>query len=160
MRLLFAVVRSSLLGIVSVSEDSRPERVYSGRLDGWYEPVRAASQQRLLPDPFRYEPERWPIFTEASEDGQSGLQRLFSGPARLCENLVITAVLLTVATVMWLVDFRAAEGEVKRLVEGGPHLGHRRHRGEDFQLYDGFTLHEDGAVLQFKQRHVEGEGKA
>lgn len=58
-----------------------------------------------------------PIFTEASKDGQSGLQRLVFGPAQLCENLATTTVLLTFATVMWSRDFCVAEGEVERLVK-------------------------------------------
>ena len=49
----------------------------------------------------------------------------FSLGPRSCvaETLALTTMLLTVATVMWSIDFRAAEGEIGRLGEAGSAAG-------------------------------------
>jgi cytochrome P450 len=117
-----------------------------------------------FPDPFRYDPERWipggKYSAEQVKVAKAACSPFSLGP-RSCvaKNLAMTTILLTVATVVWSMDFRVAGGEMGRLGEREPHLGHGRHRREEFQLYGSFTVHKDGPVLQFKKRNLGTDEK-
>ena len=115
-----------------------------------------------FPSPLAYQPERW-ISSETDPAKQAQLaaakaaHQPFSLGPRSCvaKNLAITVIELTLATLIWEMDFRVAEGEIGRTGGGRPGLGWGREKEDDFQMYGNFTLTKDGPVLQFRRREVE-----
>lgn len=59
---------------------------------------------------------------------------------------------LTLARILWSLDFKTVEGEMGKLGEGGPGLGAGRERRDKHQLKDGFTAGKEGPVVQFRPR--------
>ena len=113
------------------------------------------------PSPFSYEPERWlPTGTDPAEQERLTLAKAAHNPFSLgprgcvAKNLGMTVMELTIATMMWEMDFRVAEGPSGRTGEGGPGLGYGRERKDEFQLYGNFTMTKDGPVLQFRRREI------
>ena len=75
--------------------------------------------------------------------------------ARMCaaRNMAVMELLLTVAHVIWAMDFKVADGPVGRIGQGGPGMQRGRERDDEFQVYGHFvTVGKDGPVLQFGKR--------
>jgi hypothetical protein len=115
-----------------------------------------------FPSPFSYEPERWlSSVMEPAEQERLAVAKAAHNPFSLgprgcvAKNLGLTVMELTLATLIWEMDFRVAEGPAGRTGEGGPGLGFGRERKDEFQLYGNFTMTKDGPVLQFRKRETE-----
>ncbi len=112
---------------------------------------------RYYEEPFEYRPNRWLV-----DDGTGSVDRAraafnpFSVGTRSClgKSLATTEMALTAATVLFMGDFRFAEGEKGMVGRGrrdGP-LG--RHRENEYQLFDHVTGQKNGPFLQFSRREV------
>ena len=112
-----------------------------------------------FPEPFKYRPERW-----LKDDGSPAdiLERAktafspFSTGPRSCVamNLAYVEMMLTMARVLWLADFKIPEGSLGHVGEGHPSRGFGRHRVDEYQLYDHWGSAKEGPFLQFKARVV------
>lgn len=113
---------------------------------------------RYYPQPFAYRPERW-----LEDDGTGGSVEKarhafnpFSLGMRGClgKGLAYHEVMTTVATVLYLGDFRFAEGELGRVGRGVPGAAYGRHRANEYQLRDHITGQKQGPWLCFTRREL------
>ncbi|KAK6076445.1 cytochrome P450 3A31 [Seiridium cupressi] len=112
---------------------------------------------KYYPDPFQYKPERWLV-----DDGTGSIERgrsvfnPFSVGSRGClgKGLANTEMMLTIATIMFVGDFKFADGEKGNVGRGQSGATHGRHRSNEYQLYDHVTCQKLGPFLQFSPRQV------
>ncbi len=109
-------------------------------------------------DPFCYQPERWlgeatAANTGKTESGTDGYMP-FSMGTRSCigKGLALVEAMLTMATVCWEFDFRAADASLGHSGGGHPDAPFGRHRADEFQLTDHITSAKDGPLIQFRRR--------
>jgi cytochrome P450 len=108
-------------------------------------------------EPFEYKPERWLV-----DDGTGSIERgrsvfnPFSVGTRGClgKGLANTEIMLTVATMLFVGDFRLADGEKGDVGRGQKGATHGRHRSNEYQLYDHVTSQKFGPFLQFSPRQA------
>ena len=107
------------------------------------------------PDPFTFRPERWLVGEDISTQGsvdlaQAALNPFSIGP-RGCigKGLALAEVMLAMATFIWTLDFKVAEGPIGQIGEGKSGAIRGRHRATEFQLRDHITSAKDGPYLQF-----------
>jgi cytochrome P450 len=108
-------------------------------------------------EPFKYIPERW-----LEDDGTGSIERArsvfnpFSLGARGClgKGLANTEMMLTIATILFVGDFKFADGEKGLVGRGRVGAVHGRHRPNEFQLYDHVTSQKLGPFLQFSTRQT------
>ncbi|KAH8817137.1 cytochrome P450 [Xylogone sp. PMI_703] len=113
------------------------------------------------PRPHKFEPERWLLASGATTAEQLALANSAMNPfsigQRACigKSLAMVELMLTFATVLWMLDFSLAdgkEGEVGQGKEAAP-LGRRN--PEEFQLYHGgITSEKEGPMLRFCRRDI------
>ena len=123
-----------------------------------------------FPRPFDFIPERWllsppsspsklPPFqvTEASIALARSAFIPFSTGPRVCvaRSLAYLEMTLAVATVLWAMDMKVADGEEGRLGEGGWGLAKEvlRERKGEYQVWDQITSGKDGPLLCFRLRN-------
>lgn len=118
-----------------------------------------------FPYPHRFMPERWCVSSETGTSPEqlrralSALNPFSVGP-RSCigKSMAMAELMLTMASVLWLFDFRLVDGPDARIGEGdlvAAALGRRN--PDEFQLsHGGVTSVKNGPVLQFMRRRVEG----
>jgi cytochrome P450 len=126
------------------------------------------------PAPFEYRPERWLSPTvknevqEAVTEGEAPKANVdsddvlkaksafnpFSIGPRGCigKGLANVELMLLMATIICRFDFRTAEGEDRRVGEGGAGCGVGRERVQEFQLFDHVTAAKDGPMVEFRER--------
>jgi cytochrome P450 len=106
------------------------------------------------PDPFTFLPDRW-IVGEGVARAQAAHTPFSIGP-RGCigKGLAMAELGLTMATVLWMLDFRTMPGPDGRLGEGvtGSSSSRWRHREKELQLHDHVTSAKKGPLLQFRPR--------
>ena len=108
-------------------------------------------------EPDAFIPERWLREAGVSEE-QLRLQyeayNPFSIGPRSCpgRQLAIMEVSLTLARVLWRMDFRLADGEEGKIGEGTVGAKHGRSRVGEYQLRTHVTASSDGPVLVFRNR--------
>ncbi|KAF2814017.1 cytochrome P450 [Mytilinidion resinicola] len=103
-------------------------------------------------DPFKYNPDRWLVEKEASTqqaiDQTSAFVPFSTGP-RGCigKGVALVEMMLTMAVVLYRLDFSTAAGD-----KSGGSVGaeYGRHRLDEFQLRDHITMSKDGPLLQFR----------
>lgn len=117
--------------------------------------------EKYYADPFLFRPERWIIGSKAKgfsskeefDVAQSAFMAFGKG-ARVCigRPLAFQESMTFMAMLLYLFDFRVAEGDVGKLGEGvlGAEFG--RHRPLEYQLYDHVTAVHEGPMLQFRKR--------
>lgn len=107
--------------------------------------------------PFTFSPERWMVgegdTTQASIALSSSAYVPFSSGPRGCvgKGMALTEMMLTMAMVLWRLDFKIAEGDTSG---GNPKAEWGRHRIAEFQLKDHVTAARDGPLLRFRERQV------
>jgi len=107
-----------------------------------------------FPRPHRFWPERWAAGPEKVALANSVLNPFSFGP-RGCigKSLAIVEITLTMATVIWLYDFKLVDGPGAAAGEGSSDNVWGRRNPDEFQLYHGgITSVKDGPVLQFAYR--------
>lgn len=108
-------------------------------------------------DPFTFSPERWLVGEQGSTKDSVALASSaytpFSMGPRGCigKGMALTEMMLTMATVLWTLDFKMAIGDS---AGGDANAAWGRHRPNEFQLKDHVTAARDGPVLHFRQRVV------
>jgi cytochrome P450 len=114
-------------------------------------------------EPFRFNPNRW-IESLSNPPEKIAVQRRAFHPfqmgARMCaaKNMAMAELLLTIARVLHVMDFKIADGPEGKLGEGKVGMGVGRERPEEFQLYAHYvTVQKDGPVLQFRKREFGQE---
>ena len=110
--------------------------------------------EAYFPDSFAFIPERW-LSSSSKPDQNLGMRDAYSpfsfGP-RGCigRPLAIMEISVTIARVMWLMDFRKAKGEIGAVGEGISGASDGRQRVEEFQLYSHLTSWAKGPFLEFR----------
>ncbi|KAK1754460.1 cytochrome P450 [Echria macrotheca] len=113
---------------------------------------------RYYPEPFHYRPERW-----LEDDGTGSIERAryafnpFGIGMRGClgKGLAYHEVMTAVATVLYLGDFRFADGELGQVGRGGAGgTSYGRHRRNEYQLRDHITGQKQGPWLCFTRREL------
>ncbi len=108
-----------------------------------------------FPDPFTFSPERWIIgegdTTKESVALASSAYVPFSSGPRGCigKGMALTELMLTMAMVLWRLDFKVADEDT---AGGSPDAEWGRHRPGEFQLKDHVTAARDGPLLHFRER--------
>ena len=110
--------------------------------------------ESYFPDSFTFSPERW-LSSPETQHGKldspmhNGAYNPFSLGPRGCVGrpLALMEISVTVARVMWFMDFRNAEGALETHSPGG--MGSRHHGGE-FQLYSHLTSYTKDNFLQLQ----------
>lgn len=108
------------------------------------------------PDPFTYKPERW-LESHTSRESIDKARSCFvpfSIGIRSClgKGLAYTEITLVIATMLFLGDFKFAEGELRNIGRGIKGVGGGRHRENEYQLYDHIAGQKQGPWLQFSRR--------
>ena len=106
-------------------------------------------------DPFTFLPERWMIGEQGTTQETVALASSayvpFSSGPRGCigKGMALTEMMLTMAMVLWRLDFKIAD---KDFAGGNPDAEWGRHRPGEFQLRDHVTAARDGPLLHFRER--------
>lgn len=116
---------------------------------------------RYYADPFLFRPERWIVGSQ--EEGLSCKEDVdaaqnafmaFGKGSRICigRPLAFQESMTFMAMMLYLFDFRVADGQAGKL--GGGVLGAEfgRHRPDEYQLFDHVTAVHEGPMLQFRKR--------
>jgi cytochrome P450 len=107
-----------------------------------------------FPRPDRFSPERWAAGPEQVALANAALNPFSFGP-RSCigKSLAIAEIMLTMATVIWLYDFKLVDGLDASIGGGSANNVWGRRNPDEFQLYHGgITSVSHGPVLQFACR--------
>ena len=108
-------------------------------------------------DSFRFFPDRW--LCDNPPDNSSAAHTVYSpfsfGP-RSCigRAFAMTEIAITLARVMWLMDFRLSETEIKNLDKGKRYKAEARNRIGEYQLYSHLTSYSQGPFLEFRARGI------
>ena len=115
------------------------------------------------PDPFVFEPERWLVREgdrgrnkEEVDRAHSAFTPFSKGP-RSCigKGLAVIELMSILATLLFVFDFKVADGEEGKLGAGIDGATGGRDRVGEYQLYDHVTAAKEGPVLQFRRRIVD-----
>lgn len=110
----------------------------------------------VFEDSFSFAPERWLADTVINADARKTLKACnpFSmGPTScLGRTFAMMELELTLARVLYLADFKMAEGPTGRLGEGSPTAGCGREKVYEFQLRTCLTSIPQGPILTFERR--------
>ncbi|KAH8724220.1 cytochrome P450 [Phaeosphaeriaceae sp. PMI808] len=103
-------------------------------------------------DPYVYRPERW-----LAEEGCAEARKAFnpfSIGMRGClgKGLAMKEMMLTMAMVLFVGDFKVAGGDIGNTGRGKIGAGVGREKWEEYQLWDFVTAQKKGPVLQFAKR--------
>jgi cytochrome P450 len=112
-------------------------------------------------DPFTFNPERWLLDDDASEDIKAEKRRMndaftaFSVGPRGCAGkaMAYMEASLTMAKMLWYCDFERSQGSLDKVGSGGAGKGQGREREKEFQLNDIMVSTHDGPYLLFKPRN-------
>lgn len=110
-------------------------------------------------EPYSFQPERWIVSEDNPKEKIEAARAAFipfsTGP-RGCvgKPLAMKELTLSLARILWSVDFKTADGEMGRLGEGQPGIGRGRERRDEYQLKGGFTAGKDGPVVRFRRRNL------
>lgn len=108
--------------------------------------------------PFKYSPERWIPRPDNPQEDVELAKRAFAPfliGARMCaaKNMAVMELLLTLAHIVWAMDFKVADGSPGLVGQGGLGMARGRQRDEQFQLYAHFvTVGKKGPFIQFRKR--------
>ena len=118
--------------------------------------------EEYYPDPFAYQPERWIIDPQATDDNDiSSAERVATARAAFCpfsigprgcigKKVAYTEVTLALGRLLFSYDIRLSPGSENR---GGGDPGHEhwgRRRVDEYQLEEYFLAFRDGPVAEFK----------
>jgi cytochrome P450 len=110
-----------------------------------------------FPEPYSFRPERWIASMDNPKEKIDHARVAFipfsTGP-RGCvgKPLAMKELTLTLARILWTLDFKTVDGEMGKLGEGGPGLGAGRERRDEYQLKSGFAAGKEGPIVQFRRR--------
>lgn len=105
-------------------------------------------------DPFVYRPERWIEGDDESVARGRSVFNPFSMGIRGClgKGLAMTELMLSLATVLYVCDFKLAGGKLGAVGRGSGDGEYGRHRESEYQLFDHVTSQKEGPWLQFAPR--------
>ncbi len=106
-----------------------------------------------FPDPFSFIPERWLDGSGYPEAIAQQAYNPFSLGPRTCigRPLAMMEVSVTMAVVLWLMDFRAVGEPSGR---GSPGRRGGRDKAGEYQLYSHLTSYSLGPMLEFRSRKI------
>ena len=109
-------------------------------------------------DSFTFSPERWlPAESKMSREQYELASRAYKpfslGP-RSCSGraIALLQIKLTMAKLLWEMDFRPAKGELRKVGEGKIGAKDGRHRPHEYQLRTHITAVGVGPLLEFRSR--------
>ena len=112
--------------------------------------------EQCFPDPFTYRPERWLVSHSSREtiDKARSCFIPFSIGMRSCigKGLAYAEITQVVATLLFLGDFKFADGALGQVGRGSENGVYGRHRKNEYQLYDHIAGQKHGPWLQFSRR--------
>ncbi|OCL09020.1 cytochrome P450 [Glonium stellatum] len=109
-------------------------------------------KEEYFPDPFNYNPDRWlavkDSITQQVIDQNTAFNPFSTGP-RSCigKGVALVEMMLTMAVVLYRLDFKLASGD---RAAGRPGAEYGRHRSDEFQLRDHVTAAKEGPLLRFR----------
>ena len=115
------------------------------------------------PDPFVFDPERWLVdgghcgrSKDEVDRAHSAFTPFSKGP-RSCigKGLAVMELMSILATLLFIFEFKVADGEEGKLGAGIEGAAGGRDRVKEYQLYDHVTAAKEGPVLQFRRRLVD-----
>ncbi|TVY75856.1 Cytochrome P450 monooxygenase apf7 [Lachnellula suecica] len=114
--------------------------------------------EKYFPDPFTYSPERWLVSKENPAEAIGKLRSAFSafsiGPVGcLGKNLAYMELTVTLARVLWSLDFRISSSKSASDAQESYLLRYPEHSKNEYHLRDRFTSWKDGPMLEFRRRH-------
>ncbi len=114
-----------------------------------------------FPDSYSFLPERWlSDRSRAKSQADRSAFHAFSIGPRGCigRSLALIELSITLARVMWLMDFRMGEGQMRETGEGKPGRTDGRNRVNEYQIYVHLTSWSEGPVLEFRERKYATNG--
>lgn len=113
--------------------------------------------ETYFPNSFTFAPERWlPCLSDSWEESQAdhAAYSPFSRGPRGCigRAFAMMEISITIARVMWLMDFRMSGQDGVSVGEGSGGKAKGRHRVGEFQLYSHLTSYALGPMLEFRRR--------
>jgi cytochrome P450 len=114
---------------------------------------------KYFSEPYAFRPERWIVSEDNPKEKIDAARAAFipflTGP-RGCvgKPLAMKELTLSLARILWCLNFKTAGDENARLGEGGSGMGPGRERTDEYQLKGGFTAGKDGPVVHFQRRNV------
>jgi cytochrome P450 len=114
--------------------------------------------ERYFPAPYTYSPERWMVSSQNPPESVARAKSAFSafsiGPVGcLGKNLAYMELSVTIARVLWELDFRLATGYPTGDAKGAYLRPYQEHAREEYQLRDRFTSWKDGPMLEFRRHN-------
>lgn len=115
--------------------------------------------ETYFPDSFTFAPDRWlqgPLRPQEESQMDHSAYNPFSIGPRGCigRAFAMMEMSLTVARVMWSMDFRLSDKDLGRVGEGRLGTSDGRHRVQEFQLYSHLTSYAPGPMLQFRKNNI------
>ena len=117
-----------------------------------------------FPDSYTFSPERWLQGESTVSNEWRALAiksfKPFSLGPRSCagRSMALLELSLTIAKLLWSLDFRRAEGASGELGEGKPEATNGRHRPKEYQLTTHIASSGTGPRLEFRPRRIEVVG--
>lgn len=113
--------------------------------------------EAIYPEPWVFKPERWLPGEASSPEALKQARHAFnpfSIGSRACaaRNMAYMELTDTLASTVWHLDFRRAEGALGGIGGGVAGAKNGRHREGEFQLEEYLTSHHEGPYLQFRRR--------
>lgn len=117
--------------------------------------------EAYFPDSYDFSPERWLSGGPRAESqtAPNAFQAFSIGP-RSCigRSFALTEISITLARVMWIMDFRITERIKEDRGEGKPGRTDGRHRVNEYQIYSHLTSWSEGPMLEFRERKYVPHG--
>ncbi|TVY93749.1 Cytochrome P450 monooxygenase [Lachnellula willkommii] len=117
--------------------------------------------EKYFPEPYTYSPERWIVSDDNPAEAVARAKSAFSafsiGPVGcLGKNLAYMELTVTMAAVLWDLDFRSSGGELVGKDNANEKYlrSYPNHSSKEYHLRDRFTSWKDGPMLEFKRRDV------
>lgn len=114
--------------------------------------------EAYFPDSYNFLPERWLSDgpTPDSQAGHSAFHAFSSGP-RSCigRSFALTELSITLARVMWLMDFRMCGTQMQNQGGGSSDKQGGRNRADEYQIYSHLTSWSVGPMLEFRERKID-----
>ena len=115
--------------------------------------------ERYFPAPFAYSPDRWIVSDQNPPEAVARAKGAFSafsiGPVGcLGKNLAYMELMVTMASVLWALDFRASSDDTLSDSHEAYLSPYPEHSRNEYHLRDRFTSWKNGPMMEFRRRNA------